>query len=82
LHHQFRHSDRYARHLDGYYLAREHVLLAGPTQVDRWDDLPALVTQHIGGARIVPDASSFAIAGLGALAFLGCGLRRRKAQGA
>jgi hypothetical protein len=42
----------------------------------------ALVTVGISTRSITPEPSSFAIAGLGALAFLGYGLRRRKAQGA
>jgi hypothetical protein len=43
----------------------------------------ALVTANVGGATLTaPEPSTFAIAGLGAMAFVAYGLRRRKALGA
>jgi PEP-CTERM motif len=42
----------------------------------------ALVTANVGGATLTtPEPSTFAIAGLGAMAFVAYGLRRRKAKG-
>jgi len=43
----------------------------------------ALVTANVGGATLsAPEPSTFAIAGLGAMAFVAYGLRRRNARGA